>query len=254
MLQQTQVARVEPKYQAWLRTFPSVRALAGARLSTILRRWSGLGYNQRARRLRQIARVIVQHYGGRFPRAVKEWEQLPGIGPYTARAVSAFAFRQRQVVMETNVRRVVGRIVFGRHAPPSPSSLGQATADLVPPRNSDRWHHALMDLGAMVCTSQRPRCQVCPIRSYCRAYPSILRSPTGPTQSGPGPQRFDGSDRFWRGRIVASLLVQGFTFRQLQKKLRLRGRLSGHRLGELIVGLRRDGLVVYQDGKLGIAP
>lgn len=203
MLQQTQVDRVVPKYRAWLRTFPTTVALASAPLRRVLRVWSGLGYNSRARRLREAARLVQARHRGRWPRSVAALEALPGFGPYTARAVASFAYHQNQAVIDTNVNRVIGRVFFGPR-PPAPGPLTERVESLLPTGQSARWNATLMDFGAAVCTSRNPSCPTCPLRSSCRAYPAF--------RDGHRPgmvrrqSRFTGSDRFWRGAIVRVLL------------------------------------------------
>lgn len=225
MLQQTQVDRVKPKYVLWLKTFPTVSSLAKAPLRKILTLWSGLGYNSRAVRLRLLAREIKGKHHGQWPTDVVTLKTLPGFGSYTAGAVAAFAFGRRVGIIDTNVRRVMHRIFLGLKNI-SPIELQKVVEAIVPAgRHGGTWHHAVMDFGAMICTSRRPRCLECPVRQWCRAYPAILE-PVSPSPAQ-GKIRFIDTDRFWRGRIIAMLtsqasIDQGVLFTRLQ----LLGKLS----------------------------
>ena len=171
MAQQTQIARAETYWRAWMARFPTFEALAAASPADVLRTWQGLGYDRRALNLLRCARTVVAEYGGRLPADIPELERLPGLGPYTARAVAALAFGQRVGAVDVNVRRVVGRIVGG---PDGPRDIGaarlQVVADeIVPADEPGRWTHALMDLGATLCRIRSPRCEECPARPWCAA-------------------------------------------------------------------------------------
>jgi len=166
MAQQTQVARVDGKWRAFMDRFPTPADLAAAPLGDVIRAWSGLGYNRRAVDLQRAARAIVES-GGAVPADVAALEALPGVGPYTARAVAAIAFGKAVGAVDVNVRRVLGRLTTGESAP-VPARAVQAAADaLVDPGRPGDWTHALMDLGATVCRPGRPACDVCPIRAWC---------------------------------------------------------------------------------------
>jgi A/G-specific adenine glycosylase len=204
MLQQTQVARVLPRYEAWLERWPTAAALAAAPLADVLRAWVGLGYNRRARRLWEACRVVAERG---WPADLRE---LPGVGPYTAAAVGAFAFGRDELPVDTNVARVLARL-GERPAGPAPL-LGQA----------------LMDLGATVCTARAPRCGECPLE----ACPSRGAVAPAPRRTGPR-VRFEETERYARGRVVAALA---------------RGEgpppeLDGARLARALAGLEADGLV-----------
>ena len=170
MLQQTQVARVAPAYRAWLERFPTLGSLARATLGDALRAWSGLGYNRRARDLHRIARL---HPRG-LPRTVPGLDALPGVGAYTAGAVACFAFRRRVAFADTNIRRVLGRAVLGRVA--TEAEARAIDASLLPRRDADRWHHALMDLGATVCVGRAPGCPTPWSRSRFSSPRALFRS------------------------------------------------------------------------------
>ncbi|MCX6907673.1 MAG: A/G-specific adenine glycosylase, partial [Verrucomicrobia bacterium] len=172
MLQQTQVATVIPYYRRWLRQFPNVRSLAGAKPAVVLKAWEGLGYYRRARNLHAAAREVVQRHGGRLPATRDELLALPGIGRYTTGAILSIAFGQPEPLVDGNVARVLARL-FGIRQNVK-SGAGQArlwsVADyLVPAKRPGAFNESLMELGATVCTSQNPRCDECPVRELCVA-------------------------------------------------------------------------------------
>lgn len=172
MLQQTQVATVRPYFERFVKALPDFAALAAADEQEVLRLWQGLGYYGRARRLHQAAGEIVRQHGGRFPRDLEAAQRLPGVGRYTAGAVLSIAFDLRVPILEANTMRLFSRLLGYRLDPWS--SEGQrvlwALAEAVlPHRHVGRFNQALMELGSMVCTRQRPRCQTCPVASLCAA-------------------------------------------------------------------------------------
>src|SRR5512134_1343589 len=172
MLQQTQVDRVLPKYHEWLEKYPSLEALASARVADVARTWRPLGYNIRPRRLHAIARESVARYGGQLPSDEETLLSFKGIGAYTAGAIRSFAFRQRAAILDTNVARVLFRVFVGRgdlksHA--MKRHLWAVSEVLVPRREVFDFNQALMDLGAMVCVARNPKCLACPMASACRS-------------------------------------------------------------------------------------
>jgi A/G-specific adenine glycosylase len=171
MLQQTQVAAVIPYYHAWMRRFPGFNALAAASEHEVLHAWQGLGYYARARNLRAAAQNVMEKHGGRFPRSLSAIRELPGVGRYTANAVSTFAFNQSAPIVEANIARLLARL-FNLQIPIDTSrgceTLWRRAAELLPNRSAGLYNSALMDLGALVCGT-RPDCVVCPIRNFCRA-------------------------------------------------------------------------------------
>jgi A/G-specific adenine glycosylase len=217
MAQQTQVARVDGKWRAFMDRFPTPADLAAAPLGDVIRAWSGLGYNRRAVDLQRAARAIVES-GGAVPADVAALEALRGVGPYTARAVAAIAFGKAVGAVDVNVRRVLGRLTTGESAPVTARVVQTAADALVDPSRPGDWTHALMDLGATVCRPGRPACDVCPIRAWCTfpgparvAAPAPAagpaRAPAGPARP-PGPRRavpFAATTRWLRGRIVERL-------------------------------------------------
>jgi A/G-specific adenine glycosylase len=203
MLQQTPVARVLPAYRAWLARWPAPTALAADSAGEAVRMWGKLGYPRRALRLHESAVLIRDRFDGRVPRQLNELLGLPGIGAYTARAVAAFAFGERQPVVDTNVRRVIARAVGGRAEAGKPSATrdNAAAAALLPaePAAAARASVALMELGALVCTSRSPRCRECPIAARCAW--RLSGCPPGPG-TAVGRQPFAGTDRQVRGLLM----------------------------------------------------
>lgn len=207
MLQQTPVARVLPAYQAWLTRWPTPSALASATPADAVRQWGRLGYPRRAVRLHACAQLIEARHGGEVPASVPALRALPGIGSYTAAAVASFAFGQRQAVLDTNVRRVLARLVTGQElASGSSASVAEVTMaeSLLPPAQDNRparWSVAVMELGALVCTAARPACERCPVAADC-AWQGAGRPPGGAARRA---APYAGSDRQCRGAMLAVL-------------------------------------------------
>jgi A/G-specific adenine glycosylase len=202
MLQQTPVARVEPVWRAWLARWPSPADLAAASPAEVIRAWGKLGYPRRALRLREAAVAITERHDGVVPDDVDQLEALPGIGTYTARAVACFGYGRRQPVVDTNVRRVVARLVHGRaEAAPARAADLVDIAALAPEDDARavRSSVAVMELGALVCVAGTPRCGMCPVREGC-----AWRLSGSPAHEGPPRrvQRFVGTDRQVRGRLL----------------------------------------------------
>jgi A/G-specific adenine glycosylase len=176
MLQQTQVSAVLAYYARFLQRFPDVAALAGAPLDDVLALWSGLGYYSRARNLHQCAQQVVQRHAGAFPRSARELQELPGIGPSTAAAISSFCFGERAAILDGNVKRVLTRFLgFGADLSASANEriLWDQARALLPARDLQetmpRYTQGLMDLGATVCLPRNPSCLICPVQSQCVA-------------------------------------------------------------------------------------
>lgn len=208
MLQQTQVPRVVERWVRFLDRFPTVAACAAAPLASVVEEWAGLGYNRRAVHLHRTARRCVEVHGGALPTSLDELLALPGVGPYTARAVLVFAHERDIGLVDTNAGRFVARALAGRPMRPAEA---QARADwAVPTGQGWAWGQAVFDLGASVCTKRSPRCDVCPIRSHCSwALAGCPEpDPIGGSAGVSAPQsRFEGSDRQGRGRLVDALRV-----------------------------------------------
>lgn len=199
MLQQTPVARVEPIWLAWIARWPTPSATAAASAADVLRAWGKLGYPRRAKRLHECATVIATEYDDVVPSDVDTLLTLPGVGAYTARAVACFAYGARVPVVDTNVRRVVARVVHGRaDSVPSARDLDDVAALLPNSPDAQQFSIALMELGATVCTARAPRCGLCPL-SDC-----AWRAAGYPTANAPARrvQRYAGTDRQVRGRLL----------------------------------------------------
>jgi A/G-specific adenine glycosylase len=203
MLQQTQVARVEPAYRAFLERFPTLVTLAEAPTAAVLEQWRGLGYNRRAVNLQRTCRAMVEHHDGEVPATLDALLALPGIGPYTARALLVFAFEQPVAAVDVNVVRVLHRAVTGEPvAPQARQRLGDALVAERPWATAQ----ALMELGARLCTLRRPNCVDCPLRAMCvwNVAGAPAPDPAGSPARRPV-QRFADSDRYHRGRLLDAL-------------------------------------------------
>lgn len=204
MLQQTQAARVVPKWQAFLDSFPTPACCADASLAEVLRLWQGLGYPRRARNLHLTAALVGERHDGALPDDLDALLALPGIGPYTARAVLAFAFERDVAVVDTNIARVLARSVGDRLTPKRAQSIADAA---VPVGDGWIWNQVLMDLGATVCRPT-PRCGDCPLAASCRWHLGGHPEPDPAVGSAGVSTRqapFEGSDRQARGRVLAAL-------------------------------------------------
>ncbi len=245
MLQQTQAARVVPYYERWLERFPDARTLADAPVRDVLAAWSGLGYNRRALALRDAARVVAQH-GWPAPERLTD---LPGVGPYTAAALASFAWDAPLAAVDTNARRVIERRDGRRR---TARELERRAAELVPAERAAQFNQAMMELGATVCRPRRPACGACPVSAGCasrgrvhdargeaagaeaspegegRAHDPSVQEPRGARRV-----RFEDTDRWARGRLLAAL-VAGVPPPALEAARRERA----------LAGLERDGLIV----------
>jgi A/G-specific adenine glycosylase len=206
MLQQTPVARVLPVHAAWLERWPTPADLAAEPPGAAVRAWGRLGYPSRALRLHAAATAIVERYDGEVPRSYDQLLSLPGVGDYTAAAVASFAFRQRHVVLDTNVRRVLARVLRGAALPgPSVTKAERELAESVLPTEAETaatWSVAAMELGALVCTAKAPRCGDCPVADQC-----VWLAAGSPAYAGPPLRRqaWTGTDRQCRGRVMSVL-------------------------------------------------
>ena len=252
MLQQTQVARVIPKYEAFLSKWPTPKAFASASLGEALSAWNGLGYNRRCKHLHVAAKEIVSELGGITPVNVEILQALPGIGPYTARAVASFSANADVVLWDTNVRRIALRYFFGgefvRSAPNDEKLHGVLDLSLPKGRSRD-WHNALMDFGSAVCIGRSPLCASCPLLRTCIAAPKFLRG-LSPARKLVRPQaRFEGSRRQARGAVLRALAAAG------TKGLRvtaLRTLLRSHDAESIVNALVREGLVARRGNVISL--
>jgi A/G-specific adenine glycosylase len=211
MLQQTQVDRVMPKYEQFLERFPTISALADTPLSEVLRVWSPLGYNRRARYLHLAARAAKERFDGVLPQTLADLRSLPGLGRYTAGAVACFAFEQQTTVVDTNVRRVLGRLILGEHDGVSESIAWKLAEEALPVGDAYRWNQALMDLGATICGAVVPQCELCPAAALCRwrreteSSGRPLRRVKEARAEYTARPDMGAARRRWRGRIVNAL-------------------------------------------------
>jgi len=238
MLQQTQALRVIPKWSAFMDAYPAPAACAAAPLGDVLRLWQGLGYPRRAKNLHAAAQQIAQ--AGEFPNELDELLDLPGVGPYTARAVLAFAFDRELGVVDTNIARVLARMCGSRLT----TRQAQAVADAaVPPGESWAWNQCLMDLGAVLCRPVAPSCRQCPLETRC-AWHGVGEDPApGSAGVSRAQARFDGSDRQARGRLMKAL-VDGAVSRDAASMVM---KCSAERAERLVEALAADGLVVIDE-------
>ncbi len=215
MLQQTPVSRVLTPYQEWLARWPTPTALAADAPGEAVRAWGRLGYPRRALRLHAAATAIVERHGGQVPAEHAALLALPGVGAYTAAAVASFAFQRRHAVLDTNVRRALGRLVTGVEYPPTAvtSAEWRMANELLPERAevAARWAVAIMELGAVVCVARSPRCDVCPVARSCAWRQAGKPRHDGPPRRG---QTYAGTDRQVRGRLLAVLRATSGPVRQ----------------------------------------
>jgi A/G-specific adenine glycosylase len=206
MLQQTPVERVRAPWQAWVERWPTPAALAAAPSGEAVRAWGRLGYPRRALRLHRAAVVITDNFDGRVPPDRESLLTLPGVGSYTAAAIASFAFGRREVVLDTNVRRVLARVETGVAFPAAGQTvdeLARASAFLpAAPARAARWAVAAMELGALVCTARSPRCGHCPVEELCAWRAAGYPAWDGPPRRG---QSYGGTDRQCRGVLLGVL-------------------------------------------------
>ncbi len=205
MAQQTQATRAADAWASFIERYPTPAALAAASTPEVIRAWRGLGYNRRAIALRAAAVRIVEDHAGAVPDSLEALQALPGIGPYTARAVLAIAFGRPVAALDTNIRRVLDRALGP--LPTNPSQLQAAADAFVPLHQAAAWTHALMDIGATICRKRDPRCVACPLQSRCRsAGDGRNATPPAPApRRGAEPARFQSTNRWLRGRILDRL-------------------------------------------------
>jgi A/G-specific adenine glycosylase len=251
MLQQTQALRVVPRWRSFLARFPTPVACAAAALGDVLREWQGLGYPRRAANLHGSAGAMVERFGGRVPATLADLMALPGIGPYTARAVLAFAFEENAAVVDTNVARVLARSEGARLTP----KAAQAAADAaLPAGEAWAWNQSMIDLGASTCRPETPRCDACPVERWC-AWTAAARPEPDPAVGSAHVSRaqapYDGSDRQARGRLLARLASGSLAEVEAGEAIGLGH--DGPRAAAVVTSLVADGLVVRQaDGSLAL--
>ena len=261
MLQQTPVARVLPEYLSWMTRWPAPAALAAEPAGEAIRQWGRLGYPRRALRLHETATILVARHGGSVPADLDTLRTLPGIGSYTAAAVASFAFGQRHAVLDTNVRRVLARLVAGQPWAGTASSASVAerrlAESLLPaePAVAARWSVAVMELGALVCTAAGPRCGDCPVARDC-AWLAAGRPGVGGAAAGAvgaarrRTQTYEGTDRQCRGRVLAVLRATDDPVRRADFDAVWGGQAQ---LDRALDGLVADGLVdPLPDGRFAL--
>jgi len=240
MLQQTPAERVAPQFSAWISRWPDATALANAKPADVIRQWDRLGYPNRALRLHETARIVVRDFAGELPTTYEELVALPGIGDYTAAAIIAFAYGQRSVVLDTNIRRVIARVWSGSARQGSTlSAVERELAQSLVPRTAQaaaRWNAAVMEFGATICTANKPACDICFIKKECAwrlaGYPAAEQKKRT--------QKFTGTDRQVRGIIMKALRdsTSSLTHGQLADLWSDRAQLD-----RALDGLLNDGLV-----------
>ena len=243
MLQQTGVARVMPKWHAFMESFPTPADCAHAALGDVLRAWQGLGYPRRARNLQAAAREIVVRHGGEVPQSLDDLLALPGVGPYTARAVSAFAFELDAAVVDTNVARVLARLAGERLT----AKRAQAEADrMLASGTAWLWNQGLMELGAMVCRPT-PSCDECPWEAWCAWRGGDGDDPSVGSAGVSVPQgRFEGSDRQARGRLIKALGEGAVRVDEVALVMDRPPDVAAKLLGDLV----SEGLVAEREGSV----
>ena len=251
--QQTQISRVLQIYDRWTRAFPTLETLAAADRANVLRVWGRAGYPRRAVALHETARICVKEHEGVLPRSEAALLALPGVGPFTAAIVRCFGFGDDAVAIDTNIVRVVGRLVLGDLQPAResrPRDLEAAAARLLRPGTAAEWNPALMEYGAKVCLP-RPRCDQCLVASLCAARPRFaageLAEPVRAQAS------FAGSDREWRGRIMSELrAADGSLARStLSRRLRTAG-AEPPTVRRLLDNLVHERLAWRANGRVGL--
>jgi A/G-specific adenine glycosylase len=207
MLQQTTVATATPYFERFMKRFPDVAALAAADEDSVLASWSGLGYYSRARNLRAAAQAIVRNHAGRFPRTVEAALMLPGVGPYTASAVTSIAYGTKAAVVDGNVRRVLSRLHAKRMM--RDAELQARALALLAPRSPGNWNEAMMELGATVCTALKPACERCPVSSQCQGRARAEHWSEGTPRRASVPLRLEMALVEQAGRILLARTPKG---------------------------------------------
>jgi A/G-specific adenine glycosylase len=257
MLQQTQVARVLEKFPLFLRKFPTLSALAKAPLRDVTIAWRGMGYNNRAVRLHALARALTDEYRGQLPASAEELLLLPGIGRYTAHALLCAVHGKPVPLVDVNIRRLYSRLFFRMRTFDRMREEGEIwdiAGSLLPSRRTYDWNQALMDIGATVCTAQRPACAQCPVARFCLSRHSMRRAGRRAKRAEPGLRGIP--NRIYRGRIIEELrragAGRGIGESRLGKRIHP-GFATAHAawLRSLLRGLESDGLITVAPGRGG---
>ncbi|MFA5130348.1 MAG: A/G-specific adenine glycosylase [Patescibacteria group bacterium] len=259
MLQQTQVSRVISIFEAWIKRFPNWTTLAQAKTPELLRAWAGLGYNRRALYLRESARTVIE---SGVPRTIDDWARLKGVGPYTAAAVHTFVSKQPSAAIDTNVRRVIGRLTLGL-ASPSEKADARIRSSLrsMFKQSPKAWKalHAMMDLGSMICTPRSPKCSICPLRDACLARPKFERGIRTKKKKVAREKIHKGKkfpDRIYRGRILAlARTKKNISIASLGRKIdqNFDAHNDSDWLLRMLDRMRKDGLIQMTKGHILIS-
>jgi A/G-specific adenine glycosylase len=256
MLQQTQVSRVLEKYPQFLRRFPTLRSLARAQQRDVVLAWRGMGYNNRAVRLHQLALAVVHHHRGKIPQDFDSLIALPGIGRYTANALLSSAFRNQVPVVDVNIQRLLSRIFWRMKttgAMRRTHELWDLAEAILPKGRAYDWNQALMDVGALVCTARNPKCASCPVGSLCSSRTTMTRTPAPRSQREPALNGIP--HRIYRGRIVEALRglngTQSIRADVLARAIHPNfGRRNVTWFRTLLSRLERDGLIHVRGNRL----
>lgn len=257
MAQQTQVARAAEFYHRWMKKFPTIRSLAAATKRDVLIEWNGLGYNRRALYLRETARIIVDKHRGKLPASFSELRALPGVGDYTANAILCFAYHERRVILDVNIRRVISRLFWKmkRHDHVLKETLLEKKAEeILPRRNFYDWNQALMDFGNLVCTKANPKCNACTLAPLCASSSTLSHQTIVRRKKNHQPI----PRRIFRGKIIsmlrASVRKNRLTIRDMETHLI--GKYSVRNdtyLFDILKSLEQDGMIDAFLGKRKIA-
>jgi A/G-specific adenine glycosylase len=254
MLQQTQTSRVQEKLPHFLKQFTGIEILAAAANADVIKAWEGMGYNSRALRLRDCAKAVMERHSGIIPSNLQDLLALPGIGPYTASAIAAFAFHSDIAVVDVNIRRVYSRLL--QAMPTTTDSLPEAAIttfarEIFPHGKSSVWHQAVMDIGATYCTARAPKCDSCPIQHLCA---SAGKMSEGVRTKKSEPSHEGIPNRIWRGRVVQ--ILRGIQDEEWLENSHLHNHLFSASLFttqerelwlyELLRGLERDKIIEIQ--------
>jgi A/G-specific adenine glycosylase len=247
MLQQTPVNRVLPIWIEWMERWPTPKDLAGAKKSDLLKAWGRLGYPRRALRLHEAAKVIAKKFDNQVPQSLEELRALPGIGEYTAAAIMAFAHKKKSLVLDVNIRRLFSRVLDGEEFPPLhiTNTERQSRTELIP-KNAHTWAAATMELGALICTATKPKCEICPLANSClwraKSYPAS-------TNQKKKSQKWHGTDRQCRGTIVEHLRNHPRATKQSLSKIWS----DNSQFEKCLASLVRDGLITKKNKNYSLA-
>lgn len=224
MLQQTQASRVDEYLPKFLDRFPSIKHLAKANTSDVIKAWQGLGYNRRALNLQRAAQQVVNEYAGIFPSDEKSLLALPGVGLYTARALQAFSFRKDVSVVDVNIERVISRLAKKMKSSSDMLPMNDVHSineAILPKGQSEQWHEALMDLGATIC-KKNPKCDICPLQKHCSSYTTLSKQEVTAVPKKTNEKQYFGSPkRIWRGRVLKHISsTEKTTTKEILKAIR----------------------------------